>query len=179
MGPDRNDEKQFKVLNGAITWQYCGTSGFMINEAGPRQSETFIKEFDLEGAKRLSSLTVKLDEGKCAEMFNAVNSTRYKSLVARANHLVADRPDIQVACCELSTAMATPRDSDWERLRGGSLTGRRRLVHRCAKFTRSITVTTFTDANWASDRKSWTSLSGGCVTFGSHWLHVWCEFHIS
>ena len=58
-------------------------------------------------------------------------AARYKSPVARANYLAADRPDVQFARRELNTAMAKPIDEDWEKLKrpGRYVKGRPRMVH--------------------------------------------------
>ena len=58
-----------------------------------------------------------MDEGAKGLEPDDVQSTKFGSLVARTNYLAADRPDIQLACKELSSAMPKPKNGDWEKLK--------------------------------------------------------------
>ena len=112
-----------------------------------------------------------------AEKLDEFQTTRYKSLVARANYLAADRPDIQFACRELSIAMSKPINDDWTKLKrlGRYLEEKPRLVHKYARLSTTRALRTFTDASWAGDKKTRTSTSGGCVILGTHWLKSWSK----
>ena len=51
------------------------------------------------------------------KQLNAEYSTQYKSIVARANYLSIDRPDIQFAVKKLATAMSSPTNRNWQELK--------------------------------------------------------------
>ena len=44
---------------------------------------------------------------------NSEYTTQYKSIVARANYLAADRPGIQYAVKTLASPMSKPTNADW------------------------------------------------------------------
>ena len=108
----------------------------MTYEPDPRHAELIVKQLGLESAKSLATPTVRDDdptiegeEGK-VEPLSPEWTTSYKSIVARANFLALDVPDIQFACKELSQRMATPDAADWPKLKrfGRYLAGRPRCV---------------------------------------------------
>ena len=134
-------------------------------KADPRHAEILRKELGLENCKPVASPSSKVETEEDEEELSEDYSTRFRSLVARANYLALDRPDIQYACKELSSYMSKPSVSDWERLRrlGKYLRGRPRRVHRYWKMDKSVSLNVYTDANWASNKKYRKSTSGGCM----------------
>ena len=48
---------------------------------------------------------------------NARDTTRYRAIAARANYLVADRPDLIYAVKELCRGMAKPTELHWNKLK--------------------------------------------------------------
>ena len=112
-----------------------------------------IKELGLQDANPISILAVKAERENNDNTLDVDQATRYKSSMARANYLVADRPDTQHVCRGLSTHMASPVEGSlnkFERL-GRYLEGRQRLVHRCARLRRRRDFTAFTGAHLAGD----------------------------
>ena len=77
----------------------------------------------MEGKKGLTSPSVKeeapasddQEEAKPQELQGAA-ATKYRAIVARANFLSIDRPDIQYAVKEASRCMAKPTEGDWPKL---------------------------------------------------------------
>ena len=51
------------------------------------------------------------------QLLNPEYTTQYKSIVARANYLAADRPDIQYAVKKLATNMSKPTNANWNELK--------------------------------------------------------------
>ena len=105
-------------------------SGIEI-EADLRHAEIIVQQLGLENAKPLSNPLA--DEVKRPDdeiELNANYTTQYKSIVARANYLAADRTDIQYAVKTLATSMAKPTNGDWQKLKrlGRYLVGKPRLV---------------------------------------------------
>ena len=96
-----------------------------------RHAELIVKQLGLEEGKPLSNPCA--DEVKRPDddiELNPEYTTQYKSIVARANYLAADRVDIQYAVKTLATAMAKPTNADWQKLKrlGRYLKGKPRLV---------------------------------------------------
>ena len=109
----------------------------MSCEVDPKHAEIIAKEFGMDNSKVFvtpifepDSDEYKVDMGKAAT-FCTIDATRYLSVAARANHLVADGPDIQFAWHKLSIKMASPTATVWKRLKrlARYLQGRPRLVH--------------------------------------------------
>ena len=96
-------------------------------------------------------------------------------MAARANYLSADRPDIQYAVKEICRRMAKPVEGDWQKLvrLGRYLKGAPRCVlgyvwQSCCKAPIG-----YSDSDWAGDRKTGKSTSGGIIMVGSHLIKSW------
>lgn len=139
-------------------------------EANPRHAESFISELGLQNAKTLACLIVKWGADMDGEWLGDISTTKCKSSVARANYFAADRPDIQHACKGFSTAMASLTTTDYERLKRmvRYIVGRPRVAHVHRQQTSRCQTNINTDANWAGDRTTRKSTSGGVVFLGSH-----------
>ena len=55
------------------------------------------------------------EEGRSAELVGS-EATRFRAVVARANYLAADRPDILYAVKEICRKMAKPVQGHWQKL---------------------------------------------------------------
>merc|ERR1739836_281449 len=79
----------------------------------------------------------------------------YRALVARANYLAPDRPDIAFAVKELARSMSSPSRGDWERLKrlARYLKGKPRAVLRFDWQRHEGNRSIFTDADWAGDKR--------------------------
>ena len=89
IGPEKDDEKELKVLNRILRYTKSGIE----MEADLRHAEIIIQQLGLENAKALS--VPSADEVKRPDdeiKLNPEYTTQYKSTVARANYLAADRP---------------------------------------------------------------------------------------
>ena len=94
-------------------------------------------------------------------------------MAARSNYLAADRPDIQYAVKEICRRMAKPAHSDWNKLvrLARYLKGAPRLVWKSEGS--DVTPSGFSDSDWAGDRKTGKSTSGGLVMRGRHLIKAW------
>lgn len=157
------DDKAVKALNIIITWHEYGVT----YEADPRHAEIIVSELGLSDASKDTPDTNDSDE-----MMSELHSTRYRSLVARANYLAHDRADIQFACKELSSRMSQPTKADWESLKrfGRYLKGAPRVIHDMLFQAAIDHDVVYSDANWAGDQESRKSTSGGVIRFGEHTL---------
>ena len=102
-------------------------------------------------------------------------SSKYRQLAARLNFLAQDRCDIQYATKELAKAMSKPHESDWERLKrmGRYLLGRPRYCLHFHHQNMVYAINGMTDSDWAGDKVSRKSTSGGCVMLGNHVIKSW------
>ena len=89
------------------------TENGIEREADLRHAETIIKQLGLDNAKPLSNpCAEEVKRPDDSVELNANYKTQYKSIVARANYLAADRIDIQYAVKTLATSMAKPTNGD-------------------------------------------------------------------
>ncbi len=100
-------------------------------EADLRHAESIVKQLGLENAHELTCAAA--DEPNRDEdevKLNAEYTSQYKSIVARANYLAMDRPDIQFAVKKLATSMSSPNNRNWNELKrlGRYLKGKPRVV---------------------------------------------------
>ena len=91
----------------------------MGDEADERHADLIVKE---TGADRASILShpggdkKTIEEEEKSEELQGAEATRFRAVVARANYLAADRPDIQYAVKEICRKMAKPVKGDWQKL---------------------------------------------------------------
>ena len=100
---------------------------------------------------------------------------RYKAIVARANYLASDRPDIMYAVKELCRGMAKPTTVMWHRLKrlGRYLVGIGRAALKFEWQGHESEVTGYSDSDWAGYRVTGRSTSGGALMIGSHFIKGW------
>eukprot|EP00973_Karenia_brevis_P093481 12417504-Karenia_brevis.AAC.1 len=98
---------------------------------------------------------------------------KYQSIVARANFLELDRPEIQFAVKECARVMSSPTEGDQARLKrlGRYLKGHPRTTVNYRWQSELSEVSILTDANWAGDKKSWKSTGGGAICIGGHLIN--------
>ncbi len=96
----------------------------------------------------------------------------YKSIVARCNYLALDRSDIQYAVKDCARGMSKPTNRYYLKLKriGRYLKHRPRAVieYRWQSETRELRI--YTDANWAGDKRTRKSTSGGAIFIGNHFI---------
>ena len=174
IGPEKSDDKVLKIRNRIIRYTQNGIE----LEADLRHAELIVSQLGLTESKELTCPAadeIKRDDDD--EVLNAEYTTQYKSIVARANYLSTDRPDIQFAVKKLATSMSTPTNRNWqERKRlGRYLKGKPRLIIKYNWQDPITVLTSFSDSDWAGDRKLRKSTSGGVITIGSHYIKSWSK----
>ena len=97
--------------------------------------------------------------------------------MARANYLAMDRPEIQFATKECARSMSKPTIKGARRLKRlrRYLKGHLRTTHRFPFQAHTQEMTVHTDANWAGDKKSRKSTSGGSIRIGQHLIKTWSK----
>ena len=112
-----------------------------------------------------------LDEGATRE---------YRGLVARANYMSLDRPDISFCVKELARKMSNPNVLDWQRLvrLARYLKGAPRFKIIYEYQADFGFVAAVSDTDWAGCRRTRRSTSGGVLRHGSHVLRTWSKTQV-
>ena len=167
--------KLVRLLNRVIYWDEKGI-GY---EPDQRHADMIIRDLGMVGKRGLSTPGVKSgndkdEEGDEEELGNE-DSTRYRSITARANFLSQDRSDIKYAVKELTRHMAKPRCKDEKKLirLGKYLIGRERYICRFDYQDKVSKLSVWTDTDYAGCRETRKSTSGGLVQYGNHMLKFW------
>ena len=102
-------------------------------------------------------------------------ATQFRALVARANYLALDRTDIMFAVKELCKHMCNPDQNDWESLKrlGRYLSERPRVATVFYYQEKYSNISVVTDSDWAGDRMTRKSTSGGIIKLGLHTIKGW------
>ena len=173
VGNNKNDpevKQEAKILNRIIK---SDGEGWTL-EADPRHAELLIEELKIEKGLATPGVEDK-DDVEDEDKLNEQWASRYRSLVARANYLATDRPDIGFAVKELCKSMSSPTASSWEKLIRVV-----KYLHRCPRmiiryawqdFDGELQV--FSDANWAGCKRTRKSTSGGVIMRGQHLIKAW------
>ena len=105
-----------RLLNRVIR---CTQKGWEV-EPDQRHADLIIQELELEKANAVltpGEKEPKRKEGENEEELSGEEATRYRGIVARANYLAADRPDLMYATKEVCRGMAKPTKQDWHNLK--------------------------------------------------------------
>jgi hypothetical protein len=102
-------------------------------------------------------------------------ATRYRGIAARINYLSLDRPDLQYAAKGVSKHMSQPREHDWIAVKRMAryLVGAPRALQTFQWQSRPDKITTYVDSDWAGDRATRKSTSGGAMCWGKHLIKSW------
>ena len=141
-----------------------------------------MREMNMMSAKAIStpgSTETRQDaeEREASPPLEAAEATKYRALAARLNYLSLDRPDLQHAAKETSKCMSSPRQGDWTKLKRVAryLMGAPRLVQEFKWQAKGQMVRAHTDSDWAGDKVSRKSTSGGVVSYGDHMIKTWAS----
>jgi hypothetical protein len=174
LGPAPEDDKEATVLNRVVRWTATG----LEMEADPRQAEKLLRDLKLDGdgvktaASPGSKATREQLDGDAP--LEASKCTPYRAVVARANYLASDRPELQFAGKEVCRWMSAPTDLSLVALKrlGRFLKDRPRLVY-FYPWQDVDRVDTYSDTDWAGCLKTRKSTSGGCLMLGAHLIKSW------
>jgi hypothetical protein len=174
LGPEKSMEQEIQVLNRTLGW---GKNGITY-EADQRHAEiVVIREMNLKKGNAVATPGVPeaVDEANrrlYSPELDRAEAARYRGLAARINYLSLDRPDIQYAAKNIRRYMSLPRDHDWNSAKrlARYLIGATRAVQTFKWQVRQSLVTTFVDSDWAGDKISRKSTSGGAMCIGPHMI---------
>ena len=107
--------KTMRVLNRIVEWKEHS----ICYEADQRHAEIICQEMGIKtGSKEVVTPGVKGKyDAQEEEELDSEESSQYRALVARANYLAQDRPDIQYSVKELCREMSSPKVRSWNALK--------------------------------------------------------------
>ena len=112
-----------------------------------------------------------------ARDLSSADATLYRRAAARINYIALDRPDRSFASRVASSHMSCPKEGDDQLIKRiiRYLKGKPRVAIRYQFQEASEGVTVFTDSDWAGDKVTRKSTSGGVVCRGQHTISWWCK----
>ena len=176
LGPDAGQSTEVRVLNRVLRWTEDGVE----YEPDQRHAEIIIKSMGVQDSK--PSATPGANEDKDvvnlrskSKMLVGKEATEYRALAARLNYLALDRLDIQYVAKCVSKYMASPCEHDWWALKKVAkyFVGRPRFVQLFRWQMMPSGLTAYSDSDWAGDRETRKSTSGGMVMLGIHLIKSW------
>ncbi len=112
-----------------------------------------------------------------AEDMSSVDATLHRRAVARIDCVDLDRPDLSFASRVASSKMSIPMEGDDQVIKRiiRYWKGKPRVAIRYWFQDESEQITVFTDSDWAGDKTTRKSTSGGVVCRGQHTISWWCK----
>jgi len=170
----KHHEHEVSYLNRRLRW----TKGGLTIEGDSKHVITLLKEWGMEQCKGLAT-PVSRDEvlNSGSAKLSDKDATRFRRGAARINYMAQDRPDLPVASRLLSQGMSCPTLDDEGRLK--------RVIRYCKSHPRCINfmewqsgpqvLSLLVDSDWAGDKVTRKSCSGGCIRNGKHLISHWSK----
>jgi hypothetical protein len=131
----------------------------------------------LRGRLVAEEVKIKKEERASKKELEGRELTRFRSVAARINYVAQDRADLKIAAMRVTKCMSSPRVADWA------------LVERVAKYLKHRpavkcvyrwqgsceAIDAYSDSDWAGDRTTRRSTTGGCLVRGSHLIKCWAK----
>jgi hypothetical protein len=174
--------KEAKYLNRTITW----TEGGLLIEGDTKHVITLLKEWGMEQCKGLSTPMGRDEasdvnrDSSTNEVLSDTGATRYRRAAARVNYMAQDRPDLSVPSRILSQGMSTPTVNDETKLKRvlRYLKSHPRCINCMLWQSSPDSLTLLVDSDWAGDKSSRKSCSGGCILSGKHLVSHWSKLQV-
>ena len=173
LGPGDRDDKKATLLGRIIRWHDWGVSC----EADPKYRRTVMEALGLkEDSKSLTTPGTK-DEVKGEDSLPRVlgDDCEYRSIVATINFMAMDMPDLQYSCKEACRDMSAPTELSWAKVKriGRYLVGREAVIWKFPWKNGHGGWKVYTDSDWAGDKETRKSTSGGILMLGEHCMKTW------
>ena len=177
LGPQKEGCKtEIRVLNRILRWTDQGVE----YESDQIHSDLIIDQMEVSNCLPVSTpccTDSEYDEAKRGESgwLESAEATAYRALAARLNYLALDRPDVQYPAKEIAKHMANPTNMDWLKLKRVAryLAGAPRYVQRYKWQWPTNKIDGYSDSDWAGDRITRKSTSGGMLLIGNHLVKSW------
>ena len=140
--PERQDDKVADILNRVVEWH----DDELWWEADPRHVEKMLEDIGLEDCKPGALPRTQRTEEQDAELeLDWETARKYRSIVARGNFFVQDRPDIRYTVKELCREMSCPK------VRSSA------ALKKLCRYLRGVPseyLEIFVDIDWAGSQRS-------------------------
>jgi hypothetical protein len=174
----KQGEKQGKYLNRTITYQDWGWEF----EGDAKHSKILLNEWNMEQCKEVDSPygvdMEELGEPGEDEVLEGESASQVRRGIARIVYMGQDRPDLSVPGKLLAKVMANPTSRAVRALKRviRYLKGKPRgsLQYRWYPGS-STTVMAMSDSDWAGDRTTRRSTSGGVLLLNNCLIHHWSK----
>jgi len=122
-------------------------------------------------------IKINKEERESKEKIEGAELTRFRSVAARINYVSQDRPDLKIAAQRVCKCMSSPRKCDWVLVEKVARYLKARPIVKCMyKWQdKCHRVDAYSDSDWAGDRVSRRSTTGGCLMRGSHAIKCWAK----
>ena len=180
MSEDTEDCQELTLLNRVLRWD----ADAIEMEADPKHVKMILEKLDLEDAKSVISPMTKdpkeEDGGVPEDEENELNkeeATFVRRVGARCNYLAQDRTDIAYTVRGICQEMSTPKVRTLRRLKrlGRYLKGAPRTRMRYGQVKGATFLDVYTDSDWAGDRQTRKSVSGGMVCVAGAMIKSWSK----
>ena len=181
VGQDADLAKEASILNRKVKW----TSEGVQIEADPRHAAEVIRALGLEKANSVVTPmmpdTADMDAVEDGEELDETEATRYRAVAARLNYLSQDRADLAIPTMRVCSRMSRPTVDDMVRLKrvGRYLIHRPRAPYLYRWQAANPPVRSYSDSDWAGDRRTRKSVSGGALYLGGHLVKSWAKVQTS
>ena len=174
IGNEADEVAEARVLNRILRRT---AQGWEL-EADQRHAELIVNALGLAEAKTVSTPgeeTKPWQEESDAVELEPKQATEYRGLAARINYLALDRADLQFPTKQACQGMARPTTGDWRALKriARYIAGKSRLVIKYNAQENPKFVDAYSDSDWAGDRRTGRSTSGGALRIGAHLIKTW------
>ena len=179
MGEDPGDDHEMTLLNRELTWG----RDRVTYEADPRHVEKILEALGIEeGSNTVVSPIIRepkddMDDGDGDNDLDPDESTLFRSVGARCNYLAQDRHDIAYAVKCICQDMSAPKVRSMRKLKrlARYLLGVPKLTIRFEQIEEAKFIDVYTDSDWAGDRTTRKSTSGGILCVGGGVLKSWSK----
>jgi hypothetical protein len=180
MGEEETDTQEMTLLNRRLRWSIQDVE----YEADPQHAKKIIEDLGFDSkTNSISSPMVKEgketgeEEGENSEELDPESATGFRRVAARCNYLAQDRIDIGYAVKTICRDMSKPTELARKRLRrlGRYLIGRPRAVYKYKQVSSANVIDVYTDSDWAGDRATRKSTSGGILVVNGGVIKSWSK----
>jgi hypothetical protein len=167
------DDEEATILNRIVRW---GTDNEVSFEADPNHVEKMIEDLSLKDCKPNIVPGSREERKEDRKALEGERVRTCRSVVARANYLSQDRPDIRYSIKELCRKMSAPTMLDWQNLKQlcRYLKGRPRMVQqrKMEKHEQDM-IEVYVDSDWAGCPETRRSTTGGAIVVRGMCLKTW------
>ena len=174
-GPESGMKNEIQFLNRTLRWTKQG----ITCEADQRHADIVIK-MNMKQANAVSTPTVPESSEEANLRLSSPDMTkdeasRFRGLLARVNYLSLDRLDLQFAAKTASQHMVQPKACDWAKIKriARYLVKASRAVQKFVWQEKPTQIKTYVDSDWAGNKITRKSTSGGAMFLGGHLVESW------